>query len=136
MSLSATGGASGVSRTEYSHDNGTTWLAYSAPATFTREARQTVQYRVYRLPDAWQWLRAAEHEFRDVADAESSAESLDLLHRGRGRRCGGQPGRIQRAGDRAGALTGAVMAIAHAVPCSVAAHRGLLPTSVMCSRGG
>jgi hypothetical protein len=45
VSLTATDDASGVAKTEYSLDGGTTWLTYTAPVTFSQDAKYTVSYR-------------------------------------------------------------------------------------------
>ena len=45
MSLSATDDCSGVAKTEYSTDNGETWIPYSGELSFTNEGVFTVQFR-------------------------------------------------------------------------------------------
>lgn len=45
LTLSAADGCSGVARTEYSLDNGTTWLPYSASLVISQEGTTTVLFR-------------------------------------------------------------------------------------------
>lgn len=45
LTLSATAGCAALARTEYSLDNGATWLLYSGPVTITQEGTTTVLFR-------------------------------------------------------------------------------------------
>ncbi|MEK0314597.1 chitobiase/beta-hexosaminidase C-terminal domain-containing protein [Cohnella sp. 56] len=45
ITLTATDDASGVKKTEYSLDGGSTWVTYSAPVTINQNGEYTIQYR-------------------------------------------------------------------------------------------
>ncbi|HEX6125403.1 MAG TPA: carboxypeptidase regulatory-like domain-containing protein, partial [Pyrinomonadaceae bacterium] len=52
LSLAATGGCAGIARTEYSLDNGASWLTYNGPITIAQEGTTAVLFRSVDLTGA------------------------------------------------------------------------------------